>query len=90
MPKDPVTVGPEKHEFLLQKRPMFSGHADRIIWIHRCAHTETQVEIEIEILIEIEIEIEIEIDTEILGTVIIDLSHGWATKLRHGGARSIS
>ena len=64
MPKDPVTVGPEKHEFLLQKRRMFSGHADRIIWIHRCAHTETQVEREIEILIEIEIEIEIEIDTE--------------------------
>jgi hypothetical protein len=49
MPKDPVTVGPDKHEILLQKRPMFSGHADRIIWIHRCAHfilyghTETQI-----------------------------------------------
>ena len=32
MTKDPVTVGPEKHEFLLQKRPMFSGHAERNIW----------------------------------------------------------
>jgi len=30
MPKDPVTVGPEKHEVLLQKRPMFSGHAPRL------------------------------------------------------------
>ena len=43
MPKDPVTLGPEKHEFLLQKRPMFSGHAERNIWIQRCAHTETQI-----------------------------------------------
>ena len=65
MSKDPVTVGPEKHEFLLQKRPMFSGHAERIIWIHRCAHTETQVEIEIEILILIEIEIDTEIEIEV-------------------------
>ena len=30
MPKDPVTVGPEKHEVLLQKRPMFSGHAPKL------------------------------------------------------------